>query len=178
MKELPGYCGDVEPMRIVLKPEWADKPIFEPPCRHSDLEYDIQDDKFGEIRDAAISEPATSTKYACNCTMPAKKAADGSWTKRRLCFDARRINEATEADRHPLPLSEELFRSMAGSRFFTAMDLRYGFFQLQLAVEDRPKTAVWWRSSLWQMTRVSFGGRQATGDPRTNRQQWRGTPWP
>jgi hypothetical protein len=47
IKEQPGYSGDVEPMRIVLKPEYADKPIFEPPRRHSYFEYEIQDEKFG-----------------------------------------------------------------------------------------------------------------------------------
>ncbi len=78
-------------MRIVLKPEYADKPIFEPPRRHSDLEYEIQDEKLGEMADA----PVTSTKFASNCTMPAK-ALDGSWTDRRLCFDLRAVNEASE----------------------------------------------------------------------------------
>ncbi len=127
MKELPGYSGDVEPMRIVLKPEYADKPIFEPPRRHSDLEYEIQDEKFGEMADAPVTVPATSTKFASNFTMPAKKALDGSWTDRRLCFDLRAVNEASEPDRHPLPLAEELFRSMAGSKFFTVINLRSGF---------------------------------------------------
>ena len=67
----------------------------------------------------------------------------------------------SHSDRHPLPLAEELFRSMSGSKFFTVIDLRSGFFQLHVHPDDQPKTAVWWRSSLWMMTRVPFGARNA-----------------
>jgi hypothetical protein len=35
MKELPGYTEEVEPMFIAWKPEFAGKPIFEAPRRHS-----------------------------------------------------------------------------------------------------------------------------------------------
>jgi hypothetical protein len=74
-----------------------------------------------KLLDAPVTVPATSTKFASNCTMPANKALDGSWTDRRLCFDLRAVNEASEPDRHPLPLAEELFRSMAGSKLFTVI---------------------------------------------------------
>ena len=74
--------------------------------------------------------------------MPAKKDADGNWTDLRMCVDFRPINAATLADRYGLHLPEELFRSMAGARFFTVIDLRSGFFQLHVAKEDQPKTVV------------------------------------
>jgi hypothetical protein len=41
------------------------------------------------------------------------------------------------------------------------IDLRSGFFQLHVHPDDQPKTAVWWRSRLWMMTRVPFGARNA-----------------
>jgi hypothetical protein len=50
---------------------------------------------------------------------------------------------------------------MATSRFYSLIDLRSGFFQLKGAEEDQPKTAIWWRSSFWMMTRVPFGARNS-----------------
>jgi hypothetical protein len=50
----------------------------------------FEDEKFGEMADAPVTVPATSTKFASNCTMPAralmpaKKALDGSWTLSRI----------------------------------------------------------------------------------------------
>ena len=162
MADLPGYSGDVEPMRIPFKPEFEGKPIFEAPRRHSELELEVQDKKFTELKDVGFVVPAKGTRYASNCTMPAKKdPATGEWTDIRVCYDLRRINDATEPDKHALPLPEDIFRSMAGSRFWTVIDLRSGFFQMHVAEEDQPKTGHWWRGSLWQLTRVPFGAKNS-----------------
>jgi hypothetical protein len=41
-----------------------------------------------------ISEmPTLGAKYAFAVTMPAKKAADGTWSDTRICVDQRRNNE-------------------------------------------------------------------------------------
>jgi hypothetical protein len=113
-----------------------DRPIFEPPRRHSALEHEIQDAKCIEMRDASIIRPAAGSKYACNTTMPAKKDVDGNWTDKRFCIDLRPINEATVTDAYRLHIPEEMFRDMAGSRIFSCIDCRAGFVQLPVDPES------------------------------------------
>jgi hypothetical protein len=79
---------------------------------------------------------------------------DGS---RRLCIDYRSLNEVTIKNKYPLPWFEDLFDQMRGSKVFSKIDLRSGYHQLKIRVEDIPKTTFTSRYGLYEFTVMSFG---------------------
>ena len=50
----------------------------------------------------------------------------------RLCIDMRRANKAILRDRHPIPTVDEILKSLNGSKVFSKLDLRWGYYQLEL----------------------------------------------
>lgn len=67
------------------------------------------------------------------------KKADGTW---RPCGDYRRLNLATEPDHYPLPNMADVTCNLHGAKVFSKLDLLKGYFQVPVAPEDIPKTAV------------------------------------
>ncbi|KII66299.1 Transposon Ty3-G Gag-Pol polyprotein [Thelohanellus kitauei] len=59
----------------------------------------------------------------------------------RLCVDYRKLNNATISDAHPLPRIDETLDNLQGPKGFTTLDLSSGYSQIQVAEEDKHKTA-------------------------------------
>ena len=66
------------------------------------------------------------------------KKPDGSL---RFCIDFRASKSLTVKDRYPLPRGEELVDQLGGSKFFTSLDLRSGYWQCKVVEKDIQKTA-------------------------------------
>ena len=60
-----------------------------------------------------------------------------------MCGDYRPVNRKTKSDRYPMPMPEELFDAVGFSQIFSTLDLRFGYHQLPLLVEDWVKTTFW-----------------------------------
>ena len=58
----------------------------------------------------------------------------------RFCIDFRRLNAQTKKDAYPLPRMQETMESMVGTRHFSCMDLKSGFWQVQMDEESRQYT--------------------------------------
>lgn len=58
----------------------------------------------------------------------------------RLCIDYRQLNAITIKSKYPVPIIEELFDELAGSRLFSKLDLRAGYHQIRKAAGEEPKT--------------------------------------
>jgi hypothetical protein len=78
---------------------------------------------------------------------------DGS---RRMCVDYRSLNEVTIKNKYPLPRIEDLFDQMRGAKVFSKIDLRSGYHQLKIRMEDIPKTAFTSRYGMYEFTVMSF----------------------
>jgi hypothetical protein len=153
LSDLPGYSGDLKSVEVKL---CTDKPIWSPPRNYSPAEKEFGDKYADDLLQAGILEEIpTDSRYASAVTLPAKKGPDGRFTDKRFAVDLRRINEQTIADRYRLPLPEELFRKMRGSRFMTKVDCRAGFFNI--ALQDNRILTCWWGSKLYRFTRLPFG---------------------
>ncbi|KAG5888496.1 hypothetical protein JTB14_015741 [Gonioctena quinquepunctata] len=57
----------------------------------------------------------------------------------------------------PLPRIDDTLDTLAGSTIFSTLDLKSGYWQVELAQEDREKTAFTIGSGLWQFTVMPFG---------------------
>ncbi|KXZ41257.1 hypothetical protein GPECTOR_600g677 [Gonium pectorale] len=116
MADLGEYRGKVGPARLDLT---HDGPIYQRPRPHSQEEYAAMDAVCKELLGADNIEESRSSGYAVNSTMPPKRAADGTWTQRRFCQDARDLNAATVPDLHLSPLPEELFDQIGDATWLT-----------------------------------------------------------
>jgi hypothetical protein len=75
----------------------------------------------------------------------------------RLCQDYRKLNMITEKDHYPMPTMEDLLGQLKGKKYFSTMDCRSGYWQLQLAPEDRFKSAFITHEGVFEFTRQPFG---------------------
>ncbi|PIK42011.1 putative retrovirus-related Pol polyprotein from transposon [Apostichopus japonicus] len=79
---------------------------------------------------------------------------DGS---RRVCFDARRINQVTVFDAEPIPDQEEIFAQLSKDKYFRKIDLSKGYWQIPMAKESKPLTAFVTNDGLYQFNTMPFG---------------------
>ena len=105
-----------------------------------------------EMQQAGLIEPSTSA-WASPVVMVPKKQKDDF----RFCVDFRPLNKVTKKDSYPLPRIYEALDSVAGSSWFSSLDLRSGYWQVPLAPEARPKAAFITNRGLWQFKVLPFG---------------------
>ena len=98
-----------------------------------------------------VIEPSSSP-WSSPIVLVSKK--DGST---RFCVDYRKVNEVTHKDSYPLPRIDDTIEALAGSRWFSTLDLKSGYWQVQLAVDAKEKTAFSSGSGLWQFRVMPFG---------------------
>ena len=82
------------------------------------------------------------------------KKSDGSW---RPCGDFRCLNTVTTADSYPLPNLQDFSMRVAGSKFFSKIDLRKGYHQVAVNPDDVPKTAITTPFGMFEYLRMPFG---------------------
>jgi hypothetical protein len=74
----------------------------------------------------------------------------------RLCVDYRPLNAVTIKNKYPLPHIDILFEQLAGAQVFSKIDLRSGYHQIKIRVEDIPKTVFATRYGLLEYLVMSF----------------------
>ena len=88
-----------------------------------------------EMAEAGVIEPSNSPWAAP--ALLVKKKDDTS----RFCVDYCHLNDVTRKDFYPLPRMDDALDKVAGSQWFSSLDLRSGYWQVELAPDARPKTA-------------------------------------
>ena len=59
----------------------------------------------------------------------------------RFCIDLRKLNEQTIKDAYSLPRIDEMLDSLQGSQWFSSLDLKSGYWQVEMDEESKPLTA-------------------------------------
>ncbi|GFY05874.1 retrovirus-related Pol polyprotein from transposon opus [Trichonephila clavipes] len=79
----------------------------------------------------------------------------------RLCIDYRKLNEITVADTYPLPRMDDLLHQAKLTPFMSTLDLRAGYHQVKVHVEDQDKTAFVCPFGTYHYLRMPYGLRNA-----------------
>ena len=76
----------------------------------------------------------------------------------RWCIDLRKLNYVTVKDCCPYLYFRTIYiYALEGCRYFTTLDMASGYYQLEVAEEDRDKTAFVTKNGLFSFRRMPFG---------------------
>ena len=101
-----------------------------PPQMYDEVKAHIQ-----EMLDLGAIRPSNSP-WASAIVLVRKK--DG---RLRFCIDLRRLNNRTVKDAYSLPKIESILDSLLGAKIFSTLDLKAGYWQVEMAEECKAYTA-------------------------------------
>ena len=105
-----------------------------------------------EMLDGGAIRPSQSPW--CNAVVLVRKK-DGSL---RFCIDFQHLNAKTKKDFYPLPRMQETMENMVGTRYFSCMDLKSGFWQVKMSEKARQFTAFTVGSmGMYEFLRMLYG---------------------
>ena len=88
-----------------------------------------------ELCETNIIRPSASP-WASPVVLVRKK--DGSL---RFCIDYRKLNELTVKDSYALPRIEEMMDLLSGAQFYSSLDMRKGYYQMEIEEGHKERTA-------------------------------------
>ena len=118
----------------------------------------------------------TMSPWASPIVIVPKKTEPGEPPRRRMCVDYRMLNSLLPpvSKGHskakgiitlvPLPKIDEIYAQLQGSKIFSALDMRSGYYHIELSEEAKPKTAFvpgGPHGAKYQFNRCPFGLSQA-----------------
>ncbi|UYV68140.1 hypothetical protein LAZ67_5003163, partial [Cordylochernes scorpioides] len=127
------------------------KPIKHKPYRVSPKERDIIKDQIDEMLKEGIIRPSSSP---WSFPVILVKKRDGKF---RFCVDYRKLNEVTVKDVYPIPRIDDVMDTLQGSKYFSAIDLRSGYWQVEIEEKDKEKTAFTTTHGLYEFNVMPFG---------------------
>jgi hypothetical protein len=74
-----------------------------------------------------------------------------------MCVDYRGLNAATIKNRYPLPHIDEMLDVVGNAKWFSTLDFVSGYYQIDIAQEDIPKTAFRTKYGLYEFLVMPFG---------------------
>ena len=109
---------------------------FRQKLRHINLKLASQIQKeLQKMVDTGIIAPIRYSSWMSNLVVVRKKNGDI-----RICIDFRNLNKASQKDNFPLPTTEKILQSVAGSELMSFLNGFSGYNQIMVHPDDRLKT--------------------------------------
>ncbi|CAM9669117.1 unnamed protein product, partial [Heterosigma akashiwo] len=122
------------------------KPYRIPPA-HQEKAEEMVDEL---LKQGVIEE--SSSEFNAPIVLVQKKTGD-----LRMCLDLRSLNQITKKAKFPLPTTREMFDQLAGSWYFSSMDMLWAYWSIPLRETDRHKTAFTLRNKKYCWKVMCFG---------------------
>ncbi|MCO5597731.1 hypothetical protein L7F22_051812 [Adiantum nelumboides] len=145
--DLPPTRGLVHDITLVPRAQ----PIAKSPYKMSLFEALELKNQLTQLLEQGFIRPSVSPWGA---PILFQKKKDGTF---RLCIDYQGLNQCTVKNKYPLPRIDELFDRLSGAQYFSKIDLRSQFCQIQIQAEDIPKTAFHTRFGHYKFVVMPFG---------------------
>ncbi len=130
----------------------GDAPPFKERMRRTPLGFQAEEEKHLQaMLDADVIQPSSSP-WSSAPVLVRKKGGGLRW-----CVDFRRLNNLTVKDAFPLPRIEECLDFLGETLYLSTLDMASGYWQVEIAEEDRPKTAFITKYGLFEHKRMGFG---------------------
>ena len=137
--------------KLYVKPNAV--PVYQKMRRHP---YHIREAIRKEIyrleKEGVIEKVNGPQEWASNLVVTPKKNGDV-----RLCLDARLVNTVIEREKHPIPTLESIVDDMNGSIYFSKLDMKEAYNQIELAEQSRYLTNFHTDEGLMRYTRLCYG---------------------
>ena len=72
-------------------------------------------------------------------------------------MDYRKLNSVTKKDAYPIPRIDDMLDTLAGSHWFSTLDLVSGYWQVEMSQQDQEKTAFCVPDGLFEFKVMPFG---------------------
>ncbi|XP_055307067.1 uncharacterized protein K02A2.6-like [Sitodiplosis mosellana] len=136
-------------VEIPIKPDV--KPVQQPYRRVPAPLEKVVDDKIDELLRKGIIEKVKSAKWITPLVIVPKQ------NDVRVCIDMRRANEAVERENHPLPTMEDFLPEIRTAKYFSKLDVKQAYHQVEIAPSSRDITAFITKKGLFRYKRLMFG---------------------
>jgi transposase InsO family protein len=127
------------------------QPYNSPPFRYAPARRQIIEEHLKEMIEPGIISPSKSP-WASPVILAPKK--DGSL---RFCVDYRKLNSMTIRDAYPIPRIDDTLDSLQEAKFVSTLDLRSGYWQVEMDKNSREKTAFVTHKGLFEFNVMPFG---------------------
>src|SRR5271165_7173130 len=127
------------------------KPFKQQLRRHPWSHQDVIDQHVDKMLQTGVISPTVSP-WASNVVLVKKASGD-----LRFCVDFRQLNRLTVKDSYPLSRIDSCMDALGRAKFFSTLDLRSGYWQVELDKDSSEKTAFVTRKGVYKFNVLAFG---------------------
>ncbi|EGT46872.1 hypothetical protein CAEBREN_15395 [Caenorhabditis brenneri] len=153
-KEGLGTCTKEQ---AVLKVKPNSKPVFKPkrPVPYGALE--AVEKELDRLEGLGVLKKVNYSQWAAPLVCVRKAGGDV-----RVCVDlSTGLNDALEDEDHPIPTPEDVFATLNGGKYFSNVDFKDAYLQVELAEESRHLFTINTHKGLFEYQRLVFGAKTA-----------------
>ncbi|XP_038106552.1 uncharacterized protein K02A2.6-like [Culex quinquefasciatus] len=141
------------------------KPVFKPKRPVPFHSQRLVEKELNRLQDMGVLEPVDYSDWAAPivAVRKAQRDADGDPVV-RICADySTGLNAVLEANKYPLPTPDDIFAKLAGSKFFSVIDLSDAYLQMEVEEESQKLLTMNTHKGLFKVKRLPPGVKPAPG---------------
>lgn len=129
----------------------TNKPVYHRPYRMSESEKSATREIIEDLLKNDIIRESNSP-YASPVLLVDKPSGD-----KRMCVDYRSLNKVTVKEKYPMPIVEDLIDKLRGCQYYSSLDLKSGYYQINVNEDSIAKTAFITPDGHFEFKRMPFG---------------------